>query len=110
VGWGVGDTERCGRVVIYALAQGVDGSEADKFLWAHPDGALGVLHLIRQGADMYSFIVTSNSTVRECGCMCVYVLAALCGGWVVARKGGGGPSGVDGHVSLCACWRTGVGA
>jgi hypothetical protein len=50
-------------------------TKADEYLMAHPDGALGALHLIRQGPDKYSYIVTSNSTVRErCkASLCVYV-------------------------------------
>ena len=40
-------------------------TEADDYLMARPDGALGALHLIRQGPDKYSYIVTSNSTVRQ---------------------------------------------
>jgi hypothetical protein len=46
--------------------------EADLYLADHPDGCLGAVQFVRQGADTYSYIVTSNSTVRvRCVCVCV---------------------------------------
>lgn len=41
--------------------------EADLYMAAHPDGCLGAVQFVRQAPDTYSYIVTSNSTVRS-GC------------------------------------------
>jgi hypothetical protein len=41
--------------------------EADLYMADHPDGCLGAVQFVRQAADTYSYIVTSNSTVRVGG-------------------------------------------
>lgn len=43
---------------------------ADEYMMTHPDGCLGALHLVRQqslgdNATAFSYLVTSNSTVRR---------------------------------------------
>lgn len=54
--------------------------EADEYMMDHPDGCLGAVHFVRQqgASGAFSYIVTSNSTVRGgavCqheGCACVW--------------------------------------
>lgn len=48
--------------------------EADQYMMDHPDGALGAVQFVRQSSDVFSYIVTSNSTVRQALYVFVFVV------------------------------------